>query len=268
MFGLMWYSLHYDNQGLVDRLTESKHIWSSECLFPEIGENTIEVLGDEDNWDNNVLIQPLWRFPKVYISICFDGQEGIYLFVRKWMMEIPLPEDIKRLTDEFLETTWSSNGRNFNNMGLLKIEIGDCKNYRDPDDFLSRVAWDIYRYKSHQPCLEYFWEHDEEPWQEPVQVFVVEEILQKEFWAALKKSERESNLVRFTPVANREHYYVTVGEPVYLIDTILMTCSCGVLDNNYEGLQCPHLIAALKHEGAWDKYWQPYIPQAEAAEDN
>ena len=184
-----------------------------------------------------------WLHNQVHAEFRGEEYSAPTLVVRKWMLDLPLSEEVKDRTD----TVAVSPGNHWdlvNGLYASKFrEIGSA------DDYKERVAWDIYRYQIFEALVA-----DEfEP-----EIVVVEDYLPNAFWSKVRKRVKAAEKVEVVCQNDGRTYLARSTSKEYLVNTRVLYCSCPDLIHRswHQGMHCKHLIAALKQEGIWEQYWQ------------
>ncbi|MBL7223186.1 MAG: SWIM zinc finger family protein [Candidatus Brocadiae bacterium] len=189
-----------------------------------------------------IFITRCWRFPDCYVD--YQGEEFTdpTLVVRRRMLDVPLPDDVRQRTDAAIE---SNRGNKWGTVNALYE--GRFQQLSQRGGFDVRMAWDIYRFRAFE---EY-----------GARIIAVEDMLEPEFWQDVRKRVRAARSVKVEKAGGKT--YIANGfSTKYEVDVARVKCTCPDFQHRGRryGLHCKHLVAALKQEESWENHWGAYIP--------
>ena len=179
-----------------------------------------------------------WRFPDCYVTYAGEEFTDPTLILRRRMIHTPLPPDVKERTDAFLAENAGDKWATVN--GLSPRHVRD---FSKSEDFGVRVAWDLYRYQAFE---EY-----------GASILVVEDSFTDERWKAIEKRVRSAERVKVERTG--EYTFGAQGSSGdYEVNVETITCTCADFRRRCRrmGMHCKHLVAALQHQGLWERYWK------------
>jgi hypothetical protein len=189
----------------------------------------------------SALVLRCWRFPNLYAKYSAeDSDDPPMLVVRRWMLDLPLPPEVKWAADDLVkqckEDWWS----------VANALYDSDKTICPEQDFRTQTAWAIYKHKLKSPF--------------GAVIAVVEECLQSEYWKQLRSRIAASSSVHLTKAPDG-FTATTDGAKAYSVDTYHVTCTCTdfVFRGLKTGMHCKHLIAALREQGVWEPLWGRFV---------
>ena len=165
------------------------------------------------------------------------------LVVRRWMLGVQLPTSIQEQADAIVASCESDKWKLVNSFCDASEEI------LGNEDYLTRLAWDIYRFKA---CEEF-----------GALILPVEDYLEDTYWNGIRQRASAAHKVKLKQVSS-DAFVANGSSGEYMVNTLRVTCTCPDFVNRgrKNGMHCKHLIAALRQNGMWEESWGAEIPKS------
>lgn len=271
----VYWQYYYKNSELVDVIAQSPE--EAQHIYGLWEQSNVSVSG-LSKFDFNiyhkiyqqiltVLATRCYRFNQVYATCNFEEFSLATLVVRKWMLNITLPSEVKEIIDSLVAQYGSNKWELLNNLIYFKqanfkysqepndvlfysmLDDYKIKDFKYYDDFEVMIAWDIYCYQNIFQKLF------------GASIFIIEDKLSSSHWEKVNQRSESSQAIEIEQIGC-QLFEAKGTSSKYLVDLQTMECNCGDFINRgrKNGIHCKHLIAALKKDELWNLYWEKFIP--------